>query len=71
MLGSIDALIAHQGGWDEALFVAAPLVVIAALLVVANRRANAMAAQTERGSDPLDAAGERGSDPLDVDTDRS
>jgi hypothetical protein len=34
-------LLAHQGGWDEILFVAAPLVVLAALLGLANRRANA------------------------------
>ena len=34
-------LLAHQGGWDEILFVAAPLVVLAALLAVANRRADA------------------------------
>jgi hypothetical protein len=31
-------LLAHQGGWDEALFVALPLAVFAALLAVANRR---------------------------------
>jgi predicted MFS family arabinose efflux permease len=35
------ALLAHQGGWDEILFVAAPLVVLAALLALANRRADA------------------------------
>ena len=31
-------LTAHQGGWDEALFVAIPIAVFAALLAVANRR---------------------------------
>jgi hypothetical protein len=31
-------LMAHQGGWDEALFVAIPIAVFAALLAVANRR---------------------------------
>jgi cyanate permease len=36
-------ILAHQGGWDEALIVLAPLVVIAALLWLANRRANAAA----------------------------
>lgn len=30
--------MAHQGGWDEALFVAVPIIVFAALLAVANRR---------------------------------
>jgi hypothetical protein len=34
-------LFAHQGGWDEILLVAAPLVVMAGLLALANRRANA------------------------------
>lgn len=32
-------VIAHQGGWDEAIFVALPMVVLAALLWVARRRA--------------------------------
>ena len=34
------ALLAHQGGWDEILMVLVPIVIFAALLVVANRRAN-------------------------------
>ena len=33
-------LLAHQGGWDEALFAIGPLAVFAALLAVANRRAS-------------------------------
>lgn len=33
-------LLAHQGGWDEILMVAGPLVVFAAVLFLANRRAN-------------------------------
>lgn len=36
-------VFAHQGGWDEALFVLAPLLVIGALLLLANRRAGAQA----------------------------
>jgi hypothetical protein len=31
-------LLGHQGGWDEALFVAVPVAVFAALLALANRR---------------------------------
>ena len=31
-------LLAHQGGWDEAIFVALPLLLFAALLLVARRR---------------------------------
>jgi cyanate permease len=34
-------VLAHQGGWDEALFVLAPLAVIGLLLWFANRRADA------------------------------
>ena len=35
-------LLAHQGGWDEALLVAVPIAVIAGLLVLATRRARAI-----------------------------
>ena len=31
-------VLAHQGGWDEMLFVALPIVVIIALLALAKRR---------------------------------
>ena len=34
------ALFAHQGGWDEILFVAVPIAIFAGLLAVANRRAS-------------------------------
>jgi len=32
--------VAHQGGWDEILLVAAPLALLAGLLLLANRRAS-------------------------------
>ena len=32
-------VVAHQGGWDEILFVAGPLLVMGAILWFANRRA--------------------------------
>ena len=32
-------VLAHQGGWDEMLFVAVPLGLFALLLYVANKRA--------------------------------
>jgi hypothetical protein len=32
------ALLAHQGGWDEVLLIAGPIVAIAGLLVLAKRR---------------------------------
>lgn len=38
MAGSL--ILAHQGGWDEALFVALPLAVVAGLLWLAKRRAD-------------------------------
>ncbi len=38
-------LLAHQGGWDEILIVAAPLLLIASLLYVANRRVDAKLAE--------------------------
>jgi hypothetical protein len=33
-------LLAHQGGWDEMLFVAVPIVIFGSLLAIANRRAS-------------------------------
>ena len=33
-------LLAHQGGWDEALFVVGPLIFIVLLLRTAKRRAD-------------------------------
>lgn len=44
---AIAALLAHQGGWDEILMVAGPVVVFAGLLAVARRRALAHAAAEE------------------------
>ena len=34
----MTALLAHQGGWDEILWVAGPIVAIAGLLALAKRR---------------------------------
>ena len=51
-------LIGHEGGWDEIGLVAVPLVVVAALLFIANRRAKAAlasrsdTAEPESGVDP-------------------
>ena len=38
------SLLAHQGGWDEILLIAGPILVIIGLLVVAKRRVEAAAA---------------------------
>ena len=46
-------LLAHQGGWDEALLIGGPIVVIVGLLMLAKRRVDAAhAAQgTEQHAD--------------------
>jgi hypothetical protein len=38
-------LLAHQGGWDEILFVAVPIVIFGGLLAIANRRASRIGQQ--------------------------
>lgn len=38
----IASVLAHQGGWDEALLVLVPVAVFVALLSMANRRAKAL-----------------------------
>ena len=38
------AMLAHEGGWDEIILVAGPMVVIAGLLVLAKRRVDASVA---------------------------
>lgn len=40
------AVFAHQGGWDEMLFVLLPICLFAGLLAIANKRATKM--QQER-----------------------
>lgn len=36
------AMLAHQGGWDEILLVAGPIVVIIVVLAIAKRRVDAI-----------------------------
>ncbi|MFP5488526.1 MAG: hypothetical protein ACLGHQ_09510 [Acidimicrobiia bacterium] len=48
------ALVAHQGGWDEILLVAGPIVVIVAVLAVAKRRVDASFEQSTDGADAPD-----------------
>lgn len=40
---AIQAILAHEGGWDEFLLVAAPIVVIIGLLLLAKRRVDSIA----------------------------
>ena len=49
MTARLSLLVAHQGGWDEMLFVLVPIALFAGLLALANRRA--MRDQVERETD--------------------
>jgi hypothetical protein len=40
-LVAASVLIAHQGGWDEALLIGAPILIIIGLLWLAKRRVDA------------------------------
>ena len=55
MGGDAVLVVAHQGGWDEAVFVAVPMVILAVLLSLARRRAE------REGGDA--AAGDPGPEP--------
>lgn len=45
-------MLAHQGGWDEILLVAGPIVVIVGLLALANKRAKRLQNQRQESEDP-------------------
>jgi hypothetical protein len=58
-----QSVLAHQGGWDELLFVAGPIVLIIGLLAVANKRAKAVQREREASTstkvgDPIDEVGD-------------
>lgn len=44
-------LLAHQGGWDEILFVLAPLILFGVLLLVARKRVERMEAEEDAQGD--------------------
>ncbi len=44
-------MLAHQGGWDEILMVAAPVALLFIMLVVANRRAKQVQEERDSPSD--------------------
>ncbi|MEZ5218972.1 MAG: hypothetical protein R2705_12235 [Ilumatobacteraceae bacterium] len=48
-------VLAHQGGWDELMLVLAPILVIGALILVVQRRADAAAAQEAQSQRSIDA----------------
>jgi hypothetical protein len=45
-------VLAHQGGWDEALVVLVPIALIVGLLALATRRAKAIQAARASASPP-------------------
>jgi hypothetical protein len=49
-----SVILAHQGGWDEALLIAAPIAVIALLLTIAKRRVDAAAANRDEARSPAE-----------------
>lgn len=53
-------IVAHQGGWDEILLVLVPIVLFALLLVVANRRADAIESGRRADERPGDAGDAEG-----------
>jgi hypothetical protein len=44
-------MLAHQGGWDELIFVAIPIALFVVVLFVASRRASARADADDIGAD--------------------
>jgi hypothetical protein len=57
------ALLAHQGGWDEVLLVAVPLLVVGGLLALANRRARTQLGAVERPDHASPDTGDAPPDP--------
>ena len=56
MIGiSRSALLAHQGGWDEILLIAGPIVVIVGLLMLAKKRVDEAAEQRNRSETETEA----------------
>lgn len=48
-----ELLLAHQGGWDEALMVVVPVAVFGGLLYVANKRASRLTEESDGTTSPL------------------
>ncbi len=48
------SVLAHQGGWDELLFVLVPISLFAGLLALANKRAAQEQAERDEGDEPPD-----------------
>ncbi len=50
---ALAQVLAHQGGWDEFLWIAGPLLIVGGLLWLANRRANALNADADGQAPPV------------------
>ena len=49
---AVAELLAHQGGWDEILFVLVPISIFAGLLALANKRATRGMVDDDLDDDP-------------------
>lgn len=49
MNASVAMLLAHQGGWDEALLIGGPVVAIVVLLRIAKKRVDRAASMAGHG----------------------
>ena len=52
------SLVAHQGGWDEFLFAAGPILLIGGLLWLANKRATQLGKSRDADADADATTGE-------------
>ena len=48
---NVAPVVAHQGGWDELLLIAIPIVIVIGLLAVVKRRVERAATQSQSVSD--------------------
>ena len=55
---SVVPVLAHQGGWDEMLFVLVPIALFAWLLSLANKRATREQAARDAAANPPPGAAE-------------
>ncbi len=54
------SILAHQGGWDELLLIAGPIIVVVGLLALVKRRVEAAAQQAAVGDPATDSTSEAG-----------
>lgn len=59
---AVAPILAHQGGWDELLLIAGPIIVVVGLLALVKRRVEAAAQQAAAGDLTGDNANDANSD---------